>query len=136
MHAFIVKSSELISARRWDAAFHQLAQKHRANVEALRDAIGEQEALIIATELFDALPAHFRQAIAPLVRTQQNVTPGRERLLAALREYPLLSIAIFQSFAEQISQHYDQERMELEARQARVMENVSRTLQAIERRGN
>lgn len=134
MNAFIVRSSELAAARRWDAPFHRLAQTHRASTDALKNALSDKEALDLASEIFEALPQHFRQVIAPLVRTQQTGAPGKERLQAALQEYPHLSIAMFQSLEEEIATHFEQQRKDIEARQARVRKNTDRALQAIKRK--
>ncbi|MBS7671427.1 hypothetical protein [Croceicoccus gelatinilyticus] len=113
MHA-IIKSSELISAKRWDARFHILADKHKADTEALRAKMTTQEAREVANAIFDAIPLPHRQLIEPLVRTGQTRKPGSDALRGALHEYPHLSIVIFEAASGDIAQH-----LEAEARKAR-----------------
>ncbi|MAM38837.1 MAG: hypothetical protein CL949_10135 [Erythrobacter sp.] len=126
INAFVVSSKDLMKAGRWDVAFHALAKQHHAEASQIEDRLSKVQATTIAVETFETLPAIFRQAIAPLTRTQQRGNPGKDSLLSALREYPFLALAVFQSLEDEIRTHFESEIANLQTRRDRLLQGTLR----------
>ncbi len=130
-NAFIVSYRDLVTTGRWDAPFHGLVQQHKEAIKSLEAGMSKADALAVANEIFEALPSHFRQVIAPLTRSQQRGSPNKESLLSALREYPYVALAVFRSLDEQVSAHFENEMADLVSKRLRLRENTQRANDAI-----
>ena len=111
----IINSSDLTKYDRMDAGFHILRKKHEAEAARLEESMDRSEAIAIAVEMLDKVPAKYRRDINPLVRGSNNRPPDIHAQERAVREYPYLSLAIFGGVAGDIAEHYQAKARQAEA---------------------
>lgn len=92
MKCAVIMSSEL--GNRWDAGFHLIRVEHKNLTETLKRQFPEpEEAETRAKRMAESMTTAELQALGPLTRGSHG-NPSREKLMAAIQEYPHLSLAI------------------------------------------
>lgn len=92
MKCAVVMFSEL--GNRWDAGFHLVRVEHKKLTEALKRQFPEPEAAETrGKRMAESMTTAELQVLRPLTRGSHG-NPTREKLMAAIAEYPHLSLAI------------------------------------------
>jgi hypothetical protein len=98
----VIMSSAIGEHNRMDAGFHLLNTEHKERVAELKKVLTTSEALGVAREMFDGVPAQFRKLLEPLVRGSSVRNPDKAAFERTIDEYPYHTIAIFQSKQSEI----------------------------------
>lgn len=92
MKCAVIMSSEL--GNRWDAGFHLIRVEHKKATEALKRRFPDpEEAETRVKRMAESMATAELQVLGPLTRGSHG-NPTREKLMAVIREYPHLSLAI------------------------------------------